>query len=185
MKLLVVLASVRKGRAGEKVAHWFVERVKEDGRFEPELVDLKELELSYELPATVPSAVKNSEYENEDDRKWAEIVKRNDAVVFVNPEYNHSFPASVKNAVDHLFEEWNGKPAAVVNYGASSNAFSFAAFWVVATWVKMEMVGPRVSIPEVWAAFNENGELAHADYHEYEVKGVLGALEAKVAAKKQ
>jgi NAD(P)H-dependent FMN reductase len=43
MKLLVVLASVRKGRAGEKVAHWFVERVKEDGRFEPELVDKKSL----------------------------------------------------------------------------------------------------------------------------------------------
>lgn len=183
MKLLVVASSVREGRAGRKVADWFVGYVKKDGRFEPELIDLKELDLSYELPATLPSMVKDGQYENEDDRKWAEIVKRNDAVVFVNPEYNHSFPASVKNAVDHLFEEWNDKPAAVVNYGASSNAFSFAAFWVVAMWVKMDVVGPRVSIPEIWSAFNEEGELAHADYHEYEANGVLGALEAKVTAK--
>lgn len=184
MKLLVVASSVREGRAGKKVADWFVEQVKKDGRFEPELVDLKELNLSYELPAMVPSAVKNGEYEKEEDRKWAETVKSSDAVVFVNPEYNHSFPASVKNAVDHLFEEWNHKPAAVVNYGASSNAFSFASFWVVATWVKMDMVGPRVSIPEIWSAFDENGNLAHADYHEYEAKGVLGALEAKITAQK-
>jgi len=184
MKLLVVVASVRKGRAGKKVADWFVEAVKKDGRFEPTLLDLKELDLSYELPETLPSMVQDGKYEEAKDREWAKYVDDADAVVFVSPEYNHSIAASLKNAIDHLFQEWNGKPVGVVNYGASSMAFSFVAFWVAATWVKMDVVGPRVSIPEIWAAFDEAGNLAHADYHEYETNGMLGALEAKVTAKK-
>ena len=184
MKLLIVLSSVRKGRAGEKVANWFTDYVKKDGRFEPTVVDLKELNLSYELPEKLASAVQNSEYDEEEDRKWAGIVNDADAVVFVVPEYNHSIPASLKNAIDHLYGEWNDKPVGVVNYGASSVAFSFVAFWIPATWVKMDVVGPRVSIPEIWSAFDDQGNLKHADYHEYEANGVLGALEGKINAAK-
>ena len=81
MKLLVVAASVRKGRAGLKVAEWFTEQVKKDGRFEPELVDLKELDLSYELPETLPSMIQNGDYEDEKgfskSAKIAEIQKHN------------------------------------------------------------------------------------------------------------
>lgn len=184
MKLLVVLSSVRKGRAGTKVADWFVNKVKEDGRFEPELIDLKDLDLPYELSETLAQDVTDGNYDSEKTREWAKLVNSSDAVVFVVPEYNHSIPASLKNAIDHLYKEWNGKPVGVVNYGASSVAFSFVAFWIPATWVKMDVAGPRVSIPEIWAAFDENGNLQHDDYHTYEAKGVIGALEAKVKAKK-
>lgn len=184
MKLLVVLASVRKGRAGEKVANWFVETVKKDGRFEPELVDLKALNLPYELPEKLASEITDGTYEYPETLAWAKLVNNADAVVFVSPEYNHSIPASLKNAIDHLFKEWNHKPVGVVNYGASSVAFSFVGFWIPATWVKMDVVGPRVSIPQIWSAFNEAGELLHSDYHEYEVDGMLSALEGKVKAKK-
>lgn len=184
MKLLVVLASVRKGRNGERVANWFVEQAKKDGRFETEVVDLRDLKLPYELPATVPSQVQNGEYEQEETRKWAEIVNGADAVVFVSPEYNHGYSASLKNAVDHLYEEWRGKPVGLVNYGASGAPYSFVAFSMVAHWVGMELVGPRVAIPEIWAAFNEDGSINHADYRAYEATGVLNALEAKVNAKK-
>lgn len=184
MKLLVVLASVRNGRSGEKVANWFVDQVKKDGRFEPELVDLKDLNLPYELSETLASQVQDGQYEFEETRKWAQLVNGADAVVFVSPEYNHGYSASLKNAVDHLYAEWNGKPVGFVNYGASGAPYSFAAFGLVAHWVHMDVVGPRVAIPEIWAAFDENGNIAHADYREYEAKGVLGALEAKVNAKK-
>src|SRR6218665_3150353 len=102
MKLLVVLASVRKGRSGEKVADWFVDQVQKDARFEVDLVDLKKLDLPYELPETLPSMVQNSDYEDPKDREWAKHVTEADAVVFVSPEYNHGIPASLKNALDHL-----------------------------------------------------------------------------------
>lgn len=36
--------------------------------------------------------------------------------IFVTPQYNWSIPAALKNALDYLFHEWAGKPAAIVSY---------------------------------------------------------------------
>ena len=45
-------------------------------------------------------------------------MREADAVVFVTPQYNWGYPASLKNAVDHLHGEWAGKPAMIVSYGS-------------------------------------------------------------------
>jgi NAD(P)H-dependent FMN reductase len=34
-----------------------------------------------------------------------------DAFIFVTPEYNHSIPAALKNALDFVYSEWNNKAA--------------------------------------------------------------------------
>lgn len=183
MKLLVVAASVRKGRAGKKVADWFVSQAEKDGRFEVDLVDLKELDLSYEISETLPSAVQNSEYEDPKDREWAKHVTEADAVVFVSPEYNHGMPASLKNAIDHLYAEWNNKPTGFVGYGAAGAPYSNAALGLVAGWVKLDMVSARVGISEIWAAFNEDGSINFADHYEHEAKSVLDSLAKKVESK--
>jgi NAD(P)H-dependent FMN reductase len=39
------------------------------------------------------------------------------AIVFVSPQYNWGYPAPLKNAIDHLYKEWAGKPAMIVTYG--------------------------------------------------------------------
>jgi len=183
MKLLVITASTREGRAGKNVTEWFVEQAKQDGRFdELEVVDLKELNLSYELSATLPSQVENAQYEREEDRAWSAQVSAADAVVFVSPEYNHGYPASLKNAVDHLAHEWNGKPAAFVGYGAAGAPYSHVAFAHVAAWLKIDLAGARVGISEIWAAFDAEGKLNQAEYYNHQAKNVLDALATKVAA---
>ncbi|WP_210162822.1 NAD(P)H-dependent oxidoreductase [Kaistia adipata] len=45
-----------------------------------------------------------------------------DAFVFVLPEYNHGFPASIKNAMDYLSHEWADKPLGFVSYGGVSGS---------------------------------------------------------------
>lgn len=180
MKLLVVVASVREGRVGSKVADWFVGQAKDGGQFEVDVVDLKELNLSYELSATLPAQVQDSNYERDEDKKWAQRVAAADAVVFVSPEYNHGYPASLKNAVDHLFYEWVGKPAAFVGYGAAGAPYSQSAFALVAAWVKLDLVSARVGISEVWGAFDKSGELVDADYYNKQANSVLHALAEKV-----
>lgn len=182
MKLLIVGVSTRKGRAGKNVTDWFTKQVEKDGRFEADVVDLKELDLSYELPETLAAMVQNSEFEDEKDRIWAKHVNEADAVVFVTPEYNHGYPASWKNAVDHLYHEWNNKPVGFVGYGSAGATYSIGAFGLVAAWVKMDIVNAHVGIPEIWAAFDEDGNLAHGEYHEYEAKTLLDALAAKAEA---
>ncbi len=181
MKLLVVTASVRKGRAGQKVADWFVELAKKDGRFEVDAVDLKELDLPYELPEELPSSIQNSEYEDEKDRVWAKHVNEADAVVFVSPEYNHGLPASLKNALDHLSAEWENKPTGFVGYGAAGAPYSQAALALVSTWLKLDIVTARVGISEIWAAFNEQGEIKFADHYEHQANSVIEALAKKVS----
>jgi len=182
MKLLVVTASVRKGRAGKKVGDWFVSQVEKHGQFEVDHVDLKELNLSYELPEMLPSMVQNSDYAEEEDRIWAKHVNEADAVVFVSPEYNHGIPASLKNALDHLASEWNNKPTGFVGYGAAGAPYAQANLSLIAGWLKLDIVTQRVGISEIWAAFNEQGELAFAEHHEHDAKNLLDALVKKTQA---
>ncbi|KAF9205979.1 hypothetical protein CPC16_003988 [Podila verticillata] len=66
-----------------------------------------------QLPATDPTPY----YQQEHTRQWSAKVRAYDAFVFVTPQYNWSVPASLKNALDYLFYEWKGKPAAIVSYG--------------------------------------------------------------------
>ncbi len=48
------------------------------------------------------------------------MVERGDAYVFVTPEYNHSFNAVLKNALDYLHQEWHHKAVGFVSYGGVS-----------------------------------------------------------------
>src|SRR5690606_40952985 len=40
--------------------------------------------------------------------------------IFVTAEYNYSYPAPLKNALDYLAFEWNYKAAGIVSYGGVS-----------------------------------------------------------------
>lgn len=44
-------------------------------------------------------------------------IGRADAFVVVTPEYNHGYPASVKQAIDLPHAEWQRKPVGFVSYG--------------------------------------------------------------------
>jgi len=180
MKLLVITASVRNGREGKKVSDWFTNIVKQDDRFELTAVDLKELDLSYELPENIPGTIENGNYDTKEDREWAETINAVDGVVFVSPEYNHSLPASLKNAIDHLYKEWVGKPIGFVGYGAAGAPNSFENLKLVANSnLKMDLIDQRVAIPEIWAAFDETGALKNNELHSSEAKKLLDVLAEK------
>lgn len=51
-------------------------------------------------------------------RAWAAKVASFDGYVFVTPEYNHSAPGALKNAIDFLYTEWNNNAAGFVSYGS-------------------------------------------------------------------
>lgn len=183
MKLLVVTVSVRDSRVGTKITDWFVKRAKKDGHFEVDVVDLKELNLPYELASELAASVQNFQYERQEDRDWSARVRAADAIVFVSPEYNHGYAASLKNAVDHLYHEWNNKPTAFVGYGSAGAPFAHAAFGLVAAWLKLDLIGPRVGISEIWAAFDEKDNLQFEEYYNHEAELVLRTLVKKVEAK--
>jgi len=55
------------------------------------------------------------------DPKYSEITAKADAFFIVTPEYNHSFPGSLKRLLDSELENYIHKPVAIA--GASSGAW--------------------------------------------------------------
>jgi NAD(P)H-dependent FMN reductase len=112
--LQIIVASTRPGRAGLPIAQWVHERAVEHGAFQVELVDLAEVNLPF---LDEPKHPRLGQYLHQHSKDWSAKVAAGDAFVFVMPEYNHSFNAPLKNAIDFLYAEWQHKPVAFVSYG--------------------------------------------------------------------
>ncbi|MFU8870372.1 NADPH-dependent FMN reductase [Micromonospora sp. SL4-19] len=110
LQLAVIIGSTREGRAGDRVGRWFVEQARQRDGMTVTVVDLA----GYDFPASYPAEPTASM------RSFVAQVSRADAFVVVTPEYNHSFPASLKQAIDYAYDEWQAKPVGFVSYGCRS-----------------------------------------------------------------
>ena len=81
-----------------------------------------------------------------------------DAYVFVTPEYNHTAPASLVNALTYVLQEWAYKPAGLVSYGGISGGLRAAqSEKPLLTALKMMPIPEGVPIPLVSQYIGENG----------------------------
>ena len=143
--LQVVAASTRPGRKGIAVARWVQRLAEAHGGFDVELVDLAEVGLPL---LDEPNHPRLGQYVHQATRDWSATVARADAYVLVTPEYNHSFPASLKNALDHLHAEWADKAVGLVSYGGVSAGLRAAtALKPVLAALRLHPVPEAVSIP--------------------------------------
>jgi len=109
----VILGSVREGRRSEAPARYLVEKIKAMG-FQSQLVDFKEMPLPFYNAPTVPVVYYKTGYPDANAQKWSEIARAADGFVVVTPEYNHGYPAVLKNALDWLYLEFEKKPFGLV-----------------------------------------------------------------------
>ncbi|HLS79583.1 MAG TPA: NAD(P)H-dependent oxidoreductase [Nocardia sp.] len=109
LRLTVVVGSSRQGRYAPVVAEWFLKQATTRPEFEVATVDVGELELPHAFGAPAPGA----------EHIRAELDAA-DAFVVLTPEYNHSYPAALKNLVDAHGLEWQAKPVGFVSYGGLS-----------------------------------------------------------------
>jgi NAD(P)H-dependent FMN reductase len=170
----VILGSTRQGRSGEKVARWFMAHARARSDLDVELVDLRDWPLPF-FDQQVPPMMGG--YSDAAQQRWAAQVARADGYVLVTPEYNHGYPAVLKNALDHLFSEWNGKPVAFVGYGGPGGGLR-AVEQLRQVVVELEMVPMRqqVAIAGVYAAFDRDGRLADPEQYDRQAGAVLDEL---------
>lgn len=106
---------------------------------------------------------------------FREKLKSFDAFLFVTPEYNRSFPAVIKNALDVASRPygqnvWNGKPGAVVSvspgayggFGANHHLRQVLMFLNVLT-----MPQPEAYIGSAMNLFDEKGDLINESTKEF------------------
>jgi NAD(P)H-dependent FMN reductase len=154
-KLLVIIASTRPGRIGVPVASWFMEQATAHGGFEVELADLFELDLPL---LDEPNHPRLRNYTKDHTRAWSATVDSADAIVFVTAEYNHSYTAGLKNAIDYLHHEWRHKPLGFVSYGGvAAGTRAMQALKPVAIALALIPVVAAVNIPFVQQFLNDDG----------------------------
>jgi len=119
LRLGMVVGSTRPGRRAPAVAAWAAQVAA--AHLQDVAVDLRTLDLAeFGLPLLdepVPAAF--GEYAHTHTRRWAEAIAACDGFLFVTPEYNHSLPAALKNALDFLHAEWHDKAAGIIGYGVA------------------------------------------------------------------
>lgn len=145
LRLKIIVGSTRAARKSPLVADWILEKTLAYKKFEVELLDLAKIKLPF---LDEPEMANLQHYQHAHTKRWSKKIKEADAILLVTPEYNNSFPAPVKNALDFLYNEWNAKPIAFVSYGGvSGGTRSVLMLKQVVAALKMYAVKEAVNIP--------------------------------------
>jgi NAD(P)H-dependent FMN reductase len=163
LQLKLIVGSTRPGRAADRVLRWLSERACSDGRFTVDVLDLRDWDLPMfaESQASIGDP-RDPTYSSPEVRRWNHTVSTGDAYLFLTPEYNHSIPGALKNAIDSVFASYalRNKPAGVVAYSAGRVGGARAVEQLALIAVEAELVPLRnaVLIPTVYDAFDAADE---------------------------
>lgn len=174
MLIYIIVGSVREGRTAIKVANW-VEQATAELALEDvqtEVVDLKKWDLPLFAGSNPPAT---GIYDQPKQQQWADKIAQAQAFIFISPEYNHGYSPALKNALDYVGKEWEGKPAAFIGYGSTNGSRSISQIRQVTS--SLGLVDPNAVI-EIRDIFKRNKD-ENFDANEFEVKG-LAALIAKL-----
>jgi len=178
--LQIIVASTRPGRVGPSVARWIHERAIGHGRFDVELIDLAEVNLPL---LDEPHHPRLRQYVHQHTKDWSATIARADAFIFVIPEYNHGFNATIKNAIDYLNAEWRHKPVGFVSYGGvAAGTRAMQMLDPVVTVLKMVPMSEAVNIPFVQQFLDDERRLKPNDIMEDAATTMLDELVRWAAA---
>jgi NAD(P)H-dependent FMN reductase len=142
----VIVGSVRRNRFAHKPAAWIHDLLTKRADVEAELLDLADYPMPfYEEP--VSPARKQAPYEQAVVEAWTARIGAADGFVVVSTEYNHSFPAVLKNALDWVYREWTRKPVAFVGYGGTGGIRAVEQLRLVAVELQMAPLRSALHLP--------------------------------------
>lgn len=157
IKIAIIVGTNRPARIGRKVADWAINQLPQQEGVVYELIDIAEVNLPFLNEPKLPSA---GDYAHEHTRKWSEKIAGYDGYILVTGEYNHGYPASLKNALDTIYAEWQKKPVAFVGYGALGAARSIEQLVSVTAQIGMvPLPSTSINIIDAWAALDEQGNV--------------------------
>jgi NAD(P)H-dependent FMN reductase len=152
LRMAVVIGSNREGRFGPIVARWFLQAIADTDGLDLDVIDLADLDLHTRIGVDPPAAM-HSVFPR---------VAAADVFVFVTPEYNHSYPASIKGFIDLHVEQWSGKAIGFVSYGGIAGGLrSVEALRLVFASLNATTVRNTVSFANVWDQFTGDAPSDH------------------------
>jgi NAD(P)H-dependent FMN reductase len=155
MKTIVIISpSVRRGRNSHRVALYFKRYLEDNKLAAAEILDLKEYNFALfderlrHQPDPAPKVL-----------QFAEKIRSADGMIIIAPEYNGGYPASLKNVIDLLTDEWRRKPVAIstVSEGVFGGTQVITALQFVLWKMRAWTVPAMYPVPSVNKTFDESG----------------------------
>lgn len=150
----IISSSIRNGRNSHRVTLYFKKYIEENKLATVEILDL----LEYNFPL-FEERLKFLKDPAPKTLEFAEKIKTSDGIIIVTPEYNGGYPASLKNVIDLLLEEWLHKPIAIATISAGPFAGTQCitslqfSLWKMKAWTITE----HYAVAKVQDAYDEAG----------------------------
>ena len=153
-RIAIISSSIRIGRQSHKVATYFYNYITEHKLAYAEILDLKE----FNFPV-MEERLKYLSNPSQQVLTFSEKIKNADAVIVVSPEYNGGYPASLKNAIDIIYNEWYHKPIgiATVSSGNFGGVNAMALLQTIFLKIKAVPVSATFQAPNVQSNYDDNG----------------------------
>jgi NAD(P)H-dependent FMN reductase len=144
LRIALLVASTRtQGRFADLALPWLQQQLRDLDGVEVDVIDLRDHPLpAYDLLA--PPARAFRQYETAEQRELGERFDAADGLLVLTNEFNHGYPASLKNVLDHFFAEFVHKPAAFVGYGNVGGARAIEQLRLVVA--ELDMVSVRETV---------------------------------------
>jgi NAD(P)H-dependent FMN reductase len=104
----IISSSIRAERKSHRVALYFEKYLRENNLARTEILDLRE----YQFPL-FRNRLSVQKQPEDNLLEFSSKIQNTDGIIIVTPEYNGGIPASLKNAIDVLYDEWQKKPVAL------------------------------------------------------------------------
>ena len=156
MNIPIILGTTREGRESEKVAKYIEKKVKEKTEIVTKLIDVRKLDFSGTEGRDLGD--KNIEFK--------ESITNADGLIIVTPEYNHSFPGSLKMALDMFLPEYKHKAVGLcgVSDGGFGGARAIEGLVSVMKTLRLSMIKPDLNFSLVDQLFDKNGNVLDNSY---------------------
>lgn len=183
-RIAVITASVRDERVGGAVADWVAASLKRIAGVEVDVLDLADIALPDDR-LLIPGGGPLTEVGHR--------IEAAQAFVFVTPEYNNSYPASLKRLLDWHYSEWQHKAATIVGYGGQGGHGAIGHLRDVLDGLAVVTTRRTPGLAAPWESLDADGrfrpderasaalESALADLHRW--ARVLGAARAELAVR--
>lgn len=154
LNVAVIIGSVRPDRFGPVPARWITAQARHRGDLDIDVIDLAEEDLPPILPGddlTVPPPPQVA--------ALAPRIEAADAFIVVTPVYNRGYPASLKNAIDWFYTEWNAKAVGFVSYGGITGGLtSIEQLRPVFNELHAATIRNAITFPDYQDKFDEQGQ---------------------------
>lgn len=157
MKIAAIPGSLRRGSYNKMALRYIADGAREAGA-EVDILDLKE----YNLP--VFDADVEAEGLPDNVVKFKQKIEEADGIIIATPEYNHSIPGGLKNAIDWASRRGNSfRDKFVAIAGATTGNWgttrSQIAILPVLRTLRMFLLPTQVFIPRAESEFDKDGTL--------------------------